>query len=428
MQRTEILLPSAELAERLILASVMLDGNLMDALRTTMESEDFHLEKHRRIWSTMCRIYDSGKLVDRVSVMQFLMDAKEIQAVGASYLADLDEGVPIGISLDGHIGTLKEKAAVRRLMALGDSIMQRCATGSSSAEVRESITNELAGLASASEGQRPISTRQMIETYGIDTLLKPRRTEGIRLPWGKLNHAVCGFHPGQIIILAAVTGRGKTSAALQIATHVTRQSKSALIWTLEMEPKQLFRRIVNQMANVDNDRSKHGALTEDERNRERDAVYWINDHPLFFDNHSRTVPAFCASLRQVQNQADIGLVVVDYLQLIRFAGRAESRTREVGENSRSLKLAAMDFNMPFLVLSQFSRPNNDKPQTIHSLKESGDIENDADVIILVNSGELSGDRATPVTFHIGKQREGPAGIDIPLMFHPPSQSFYSGDE
>jgi replicative DNA helicase len=369
--------------------------------------------------------------VDYVSTCRVLIDKREIEAVGGtSYVTDLSEGVPIGnVNLDGHIGTLKEKSAMRRLITLGDSIVKRCSAGSAtSTEVRESITAELAGLATASKDHGAVSTRELIERHGIEALLKPRRTEGIRLPWARLNQALCGLHPGQVIILAAVTGRGKTSAALQIATHVTRQSKSALIWTLEMEPRQLFRRIVNQMAHVDNDRSRHGALTMDERNRERDAVYWVNDHPLYFDSNSRTVPAFCASLRQVMQKSDIGLVVVDYLQLIRFAGRAESRTREVGENSRSLKLAALDFGVPFLVLSQFSRPNTDKPQTIHSLKESGDIENDADVIILVNSGELAGDREVSVTFHIGKQREGPAGMDIPLVFHPPSQSFQAVEE
>jgi replicative DNA helicase len=423
-------LPAAPEIERLILGSILLDGAVMDALRTTIDPSDFSTDQHRRIWRAIGRVYDAGISVERVSVMQNLMDAKELQACGGfAYLSDLDTGVPIGVSLDGHIGALKEKSALRRLILMGDSIVKRCSSGGiTSREAQETIASELAGLSVAPEGQKPVSTAELIAKHGIDALLKPRRTEGIRLPWARLNSTLCGLHPGQVIIFAAVTGRGKTSAALQIATHVTRQGKSPLIWTLEMEPRQLFRRIVNQMAHVDSDRSRHGALTADERTREKDAVYWVNDHPLYFDSHSRTVPAFCSSIRQVQQKADIGLIVVDYLQLIRFAGRAESRTREVGENSRSLKLAALDFGIPFLVLSQFSRPNNDKPQTIHSLKESGDIENDADVIIMVNSGELRGEQETPVTFHIGKQREGPAGIDIPMMFHPPSQSFYGVDE
>jgi replicative DNA helicase len=236
------------------------------------------------------------------------------------------------------------------------------------------------------------------------------------------------MHPGQMIVLAAYTGRGKTSMALQIATHATRQAKSPIVWTMEMEPRSLFRRIVNQMARLDNDRSRQWSMGQEDRERAQDAVYWIHDHPVWFDNRSRTVPAFMGAVRQAQAKSDVGLVVVDYLQLIRFAGRAESRTREVGENSRSLKLAALELGVPFLVLSQFKRPQQDRPATIHDLKESGDIENDADVILLLNSGDLSGDRQTPTTVVVGKQREGPAGMEIPLIFDPPSQSFFSSEE
>jgi replicative DNA helicase len=226
------------------------------------------------------------------------------------------------------------------------------------------------------------------------------------------------------VVLAADTGRGKTSIALQIAAHAARQGKSVLYWTLEMPPSALFRRMVSQMTGV-NGRSANP--TFEQREAEREAVALLYETPVYFDRHSRTVAAFCASIRQVRSKTRLGLVVVDHIQLVRSAGRTESRTREVGETSRSLKLATLDFDLPFLVLSQFRRTGNETP-TIHSLKESGDVENDADVILLMTSGELSGDQPTPVTVHIGKQREGPAGMDIPLIFQPQSQRFDSLEE
>ncbi len=192
-----------------------------------------------------------------------------------------------------------------------------------------------------------------------------------------------------------------------------------------MPPESLFKRIVTQMTGMDR---KNSTPTFQQREAEREAVGLLYDNPIFFDSTSRTVPAFCASLRQIRQRARIGLVVVDYLGLIRSAGRAESRTREVGENSRSLKLAAMDFSLPFLVLSQFSRPKDNQRPTIHSLKESGDVENDADVILLLISGELSPENPTPVALNIGKQREGVAGFDVNLMFHPRSQTFESVED
>ena len=231
-----------------------------------------------------------------------------------------------------------------------------------------------------------------------------------------------------MITVAAGTGRGKTSFALQIAAHATRQGKSPMIWALEMSPQQNFARMVNQISHVDGDRARHDAMSPEDRQRRKDAAFWLHGHPVWFDRHSRTVPSFVASVRHAKAKSDVGLVIVDYLQLIRFAGRAESRTREVGENSRALKLAAMDLDVPVMVLSQFKRTDGTKDYTIHDLKESGDIENDSDVILLMNGEQLDGDREISVRVNIGKQREGPTGHDFGLMFHPPSQSFRSVEE
>ena len=198
--------------------------------------------------------------------------------------------------------------------------------------------------------------------------------------------------------------------ALQIATHAAKSGKAALYWTMEMAPAALFRRLVNQFTGL-NPRSQP---TFAERSLEADAIARLYDEPVYFDRHSRTVAGFRSSISQVQAKTRLGLVVVDYLQLIRASGRAESRTREVGENSRSLKLTAMDFELPFLVLSQFSRPDEKKPATIHSLKESGDIENDADAILLLNAPEFGGDEPQQCTVNIGKNREGHAlSLSVP---------------
>jgi replicative DNA helicase len=195
-----------------------------------------------------------------------------------------------------------------------------------------------------------------------------------------------------------------------------------------MTPRQMFVRMVNQIAFSNSDRARQDVLTPQERERRREAAYWLHGHPVWFDAHSRTVQAFCGSIRQARAKSDVGVVIVDYLQLIRFAGRAESRTREVGENSRSLKLAALDLDLPFVVLSQFKRVEKSHEYGISDLKESGDVENDSDVILIMNGGEVAGDMDTLVKVTVGKQREGPAGNDVSLMFHPPSQSFHSPEE
>lgn len=419
-------LPADLSCERLILGSVFTTERAMDTLRSTMEPSDFSLENHRRIWGRMCDLYDAGSPVDRVTVTHELIKRKELAPDGIGYLNSLEDGLPAIVNLESFITILKEKQALRQMLIAAQNIVLRCEAGAERADdIRESLCGMVVDLARSSSGdKKPISTHDLIKLHGPDKLLATKREAGIRLPWPRMNAALSGLHAAQMIVLAAYTGRGKTSAALQIATHATRQGITPLIWTMEMEPRRLFRRIVNQITEGRIDQ----APTFEDRDRTRNAIAWVNDHPIYFDAHSRTVPSFCASIRQVQSQREVGLVIVDYLQLIRMAGRVESRTREVGENSRSLKLAAMDFGIPFLVLSQFKRPADGKSATIHDLKESGDIENDADVILLMNSGELSGDAEVPTNVYVGKQREGPAGFDVPLVFHPKSQTFYSPED
>ncbi len=399
----------------------------MDAMRGVMLPEDFASDRNRKLWTVACEIYDDGRgAVDYLSVAQSLRDKGQASSDDLTYMVSMLEGLPELASLDRHIDRLKDKALVRRIAEIAGNLEKRALSGMESGdELREALSKSIAELAETAPSERkPISATELIETVGVDELLRPRKVEGIRLPWGNLEDAIHGLRPGQNVILAADTGRGKTSAALQIATHAARQGKPVLYWSMEMPARSLFRRMVGQLVG----QSRFDARPRfEEREREREAVGILCETPIYFDCHSRTVPAFCASIRQIQQKTKLGLVVVDYLQLIRAAGKAESRTREVGENSRALKLATMDFGLPFLVLSQFARQKDNARPTIHSLKESGDTENDADVILLFIAGELNADSPTPVEVFIGKQREGAAGFPVHLIFFPQSQSFCSAE-
>jgi replicative DNA helicase len=357
-----------------------------------------------------------------------LMERGKLDAAGGlSYLFAMRDGGPIASSIDSYIGTLKEKSALRKILNFASVLTKHCQLGTAGADaMREQISGFAVTLTeSVAKENRPISTRDLIDAIGVQELLKPRRAEGLAIPWRRLNGALSGLNPSTMTVLAAYTGRGKTSMALQIATHAAKSGKAALYWTMEMAPAALFRRLVTQLSGVN---ARSAEPTFSERQLESDACARLYDEPVYFDRHSRTVAGFRSSIAQVQAKTRLGLVVVDYLQLIRASGRAESRTREVGENSRSLKLSAMDFNLPFLVLSQFSRPDEKKPATIHSLKESGDIENDADAILLLNAPEFGGEKEQSCTVNIGKNREGPAGIDVPLMWRPTSQTFHTVED
>ena len=413
--------------ERAVLGLVFLDPQLMDGLRPTLEDADFVLDRHRLTWATCRKLYDAGSPPDALVVANDLMERGQLDAAGGiSYLCGMRDNGPLASSIDSYIGTLKEKAALRKILNFASVLTKHCQLGTAGADaMREQIAGFSVALTeSAAKENRPISTRDLIDTIGVQELLKPRRAEGLAIPWRRLNGALAGLNPATMTVLAAYTGRGKTSMALQIATYAAKSGKAALYWTMEMAPAALFRRLVNQLSGVNG----RAGPTFSERQLEADACARLYDEPVFFDRHSRTVAGFRSSIAQVQAKTGLGLVVVDYLQLIRASGRAESRTREVGENSRSLKLTAMDFNLPFLVLSQFSRPDEKKAATIHSLKESGDIENDADAILLLNAPEFGGEQQSACTVNIGKNREGPAGIDVPLMWRPTSQTFHSVED
>jgi replicative DNA helicase len=231
-----------------------------------------------------------------------------------------------------------------------------------------------------------------------------------------------GIQDGQLIVLLGETSRGKTSWALQLAAAAAQQSLSPLIWGLEMSARSMFRRLVVQVSSTP--LSKSAQMTFQDREAHRDAVAFLNDSPVWFDTRSRSVAAFVASLRRLRRQARLGLAVVDYLQLIR-SGSHRNRADEVSDNSRALKLAAMDLEIPILVLSQVDRSSvkGDGEIGLHSAKNSGDIENDADVLLWIRAPEFSRDSPTECKIHIGKQREGPVGFEIKLTFHPVTQRF-----
>jgi replicative DNA helicase len=409
--------------ERLILGSILLNSSQMDMIRANVEPADFTVEKHRLIWVRCCDLYDTGRPLDHVTLASELMDRGEAQAVdGVSYLISLQDGLPQIPNLDGYIEILKSKSTRRRIIYSAQKLaLQAMDESVPEQELIEAFGSAAAALVeNTGAAKGPMSTHDLITLRGVDRLLSGRQHSGVRLPWPSLEDALMGFGPEQMIVLMAETAKGKTCLALQVAMAAAMQGKTPIIWTLEMSPESMFLRMVNQISGV---RGRSPQLSFEQRESQRDAIVRLDEHLIYFDNHSRSVSSFCASVRQVRSRGAVGIAIVDYLQLIRSQGM--NRAQEVSNNSRGLKLAAMDFSMPFLVLSQVDRSSvkGGGEINIHSAKESGDIENDADVLLWIKGPELQRDSNTPVNLWVGKQREGPAGFGIPVTFHPQSQTF-----
>lgn len=423
---TNPILPTDEWSEKAVLGALVLyGGEVMDTLRPVIEPDDFSSQKHRDVWGACCACYDAGDPISAASVFYRLREIGKHESVGISYLGDICEGAVPSISRE--VERLKSATHSRRIMTLCDAAMRRSAC-EDAREVQDWLMEQLSGLTET--GVKVESTRDLVDRIGIDEIVCPSRSRGgLRLPWPKMQNALNGLRAGQLVVVAAYTSRGKSSLACQIAAHATRQATGVYYWSTEMAPEALFRRMIDQMGVIDGIRHRDAALTRDEIGRAKDAVMWLYDHPIWFDAQSRTVTSALANLRHVQAKHDIGLVVVDHLQHVRSAGRYDSRAREVSEISRSLKMAALDLGLPILVVSQVSRPKeDDKPLSIHMLKESGDVENDADAILLLNSPKPAGVSPVTVSVNVAKQREGPAGFDIPLLFRPSTQSFESMED
>ena len=422
-------LPTNVDAERFVLGSVLLDDSHYVPAAGVLTGDDFCLESHRRIWRRMGDIQKRGERIDRITIANELMRFNELESVGnLSYLVSLDDGLPQIPNLDSYVRIVKEKSLLRQIIFAAQHVVNRALLADEPVDAvleafRDAVT-KLCDAGAASTAQ-PISTAEMVEQIGIDELLSARRHGEVRLPWSRLDAALSGLAAGQIIVVLGETSRGKTSLALQAATSVTAQGRAVLVWTMEMSPRSLFRRMVNQLSGVPIGNRPSGQSSFDERERHRLAIAHLYDHPVFFDRHSRSVASFCASIRRVATKGKIGLAVVDYLQLIRSASR-ENRAQQVSENSRNLKLAAMDFGIPILVLSQVDRSSvkgKDSKIGLHSAKESGDVENDADVQLAIQAPALSRDQETVCEIEIQKQREGPCGFSIPMVFRPISQTF-----
>ncbi len=422
-------LPANLDAERFVLGSILLEADAMHDVRAVLDSGNFMLEKHRRIWTAMCALYDGGRVVDRVTLAEELMRLGLLESVdGLSYIVSLDDGLPHITNLGSYVQIIKDKALLRRIAVASQSMMNRALMAEETPEqILNSLGQTIIDLSRADEKRGFVSAVELVDREGINELLEPRRENGIQLPWSSLNGVLCGFQEEQLILLAAHTSVGKTAAATQVVVEAARQGVGVAVFSLEMSTKSLFRRMAYQISRVDAERHRHGKLTAEDREKLRAAAAELYTLPIYWnDTASCTVPAIHAELRKLRMRAKIGLVVVDFLQIVRGTGRVESRNQEVGANSRGLKLAAKEFGIPFLVLSQLSRKSEaeNRPPKLSDLRDSGEIEENSDVVWFIHRPQC--DPMNPVKlseFIVAKQREGPRDVSLPMVFLSQCQRF-----
>jgi len=425
-------LPANADAERFVLGSVLLNQDVYFQVAGAIEPEDFSLEKHRRIFSRMKDLYARGEKIDRLTIANELMKQGQLESVdGFSYLVSLDEGLPQIANLDSYIRIVKDKATLRKLIFSAQKVIDRCLIGEDEPdEILAGAEESLLKLGEARSGERLESPSTIIEKFpgGVNAFLDPsQRVSGLSTGFTKFDEMTGGLHGGELIILAARPSMGKTALALNMAQHVATHPlmrKPVAVFSLEMSSASLLTRLLCAAARVDQHKFRAGYLNADERRKLQVALAELTESPLYLDDTAGVnLMDVHSKLRRMKAEHGLSLVVIDYLQLMSTRGRIENRNQEVSALSRGLKLMAKDLDVPFIVLSQLSRasetrPGDHKPQ-LSDLRDSGSIEQDADLVAFIYREELyrkdREDLKGLADLIVAKQRNGPIGT-VPLRF------------
>ena len=423
-------LPSNIDAEKFVLGSILIDDETFLQIAGVIEAEDFSLEKHRRIFLRMIDLHDRGDRIDRVTLANELMKHGQLESVdGLGYLVSLDDGLPQITNVESYVRIVKSKALLRRIILHSQSIIDRCVAGDDEPEnILAAAGDELLKLGEAKGGSGLASPQEIIEGYegGLNAFLDPsKRIQGISTGFLKYDEKTGGMRPGELIIIAARPAMGKTALVLNVAHHVaTKLRKTVAVFSLEMSKESLLTRLLCAAARVDSQKFRAGFLNQHERRQLQMAAAELVEAPLFIDDVASTnIMDIHSKLRRLKAEHGLGLVIVDYLQLMSSKGRFDSRVQEVSALSRGLKLMSKELEVPIIALSQLSRApetrqGDHRPQ-LSDLRESGSIEQDADVVNFIFREEVYKPDRTDLKglaeLIISKQRNGPTG-KIGLVF------------
>lgn len=423
------------------LGSLMLDKDALFKVVDALSPHDFYKPIHQEIYQAMLDLLGRREPIDILSVTTRLREKEKLEIVGGSaYLTSLVNTVPTATHVTHYASIVRRKRLLRDLIDASHHIAQ---LGYREADDVEELIDEaeqkIFSISQHSLRQEFFAVREALDEAWerIDRLHKgDGALRGVTTGFPDLDHYLAGLQRSDFIVLAARPSLGKTSLALNIARNVAHNEKKAVgVFSLEMSREQLIDRLLASEAGVDLWRLRTGRLRAEESDNDfikiRDAMESLSQMPIFLDDSpSPTAMQIRAKARRLQAEHDLGLVVIDYLQLINGSGSAESRVQEVSEISRALKAMAKEINVPVLAVSQLSRGVEMRHPAIpklSDLRESGSIEQDADVVMFIyreDKDKRNSERKNMAEIHIEKHRNGPTG-KVDLYFHEETASFRS---
>lgn len=421
-------------AERFVLGVIMSSDMAYLQVAGTLCPEHFSLEKHRRIFLRMGDLHERGEKIDRVTLANELLKHGQLQSVdGLSYLVSLDDGLPQLHHLESYVTIIKEKALLRRIITVSQDTIYRCFRADDDPkQILGAVEDAFMKLSDVESRNSLASPAKIISEFegGINAFLDTsKRLKGLSTGYLKFDELTGGLREGELFILAARPAVGKTALALNIAQHVAtnpKAPKGVAVFSLEMSGESLLTRMICALARVDQKKFRAGYINAEERHKLHESAFKLAESPLFIDDSAATnLMDIHSKLRRLQAEQELGLVVVDYLQLMQGSGRYENRVQEISSLTRGFKLMSKELRVPFLVLSQLSRapetrPGDHRPM-LSDLRESGSIEQDADLVAFIfreeqykpNDQKLKG----VAELILAKQRNGPTGITKLSFIH-----------
>lgn len=415
-------------AEQAVLGAILIAPEILPALLENIHPDDFYRNSHQLIFSCAMEIAEKGEPVDLITLMATLQSQGKLEeAGGVEYIAGLANTVPTAANAEYHAGIVADRAMLRRIIGVSTEIAASGYAGTDDVgELLDTAERRILALVQSrsDKGFTPIRDVLMQAYERIEYLYHHRDgLTGIPSGYAELDRMTSGFQKSDLIILAARPSVGKTAFALNIAQNVAVRSKlTVAVFSLEMSKEQLVQRMISAEANIDAHVLRTGQLVDEDWTKLSMGIASLSEAPLFIDDSPGiTVSDMRARLRRLQLEHGLGLVVIDYLQLIHSRGKTDNRQQEISEISRNLKGLARELNVPIIALSQLSRSveqRQDKRPMLSDIRESGSIEQDADVVGFL----YREDYYDPETEHkniveiiIGKQRNGPTG-KVELVF------------
>ena len=422
-------LPSNVDAERSLLGAILVNNENYYRVVEFLRPEDFYLDSHRVIFRNMTALMENSRAIDLITLQDELLRNASLESTGGiGYLSGLLDGIPHLVNIDHYVEIVRDKALLRQMISSASKMIAECFDQAEPADaILDQAEQALFNLSEKRTKSGFVSVLDMQEdAQKLLTKLYEDKEMITGVPTGftDLDRMTSGFQPGDLVILAARPSMGKTALALNVAQHVAlRRSLPCGIFSLEMSKQQLLMRFLCAESLVDAHKVRTGYIGKDDFRQLIDALGVVTGAPLYIDDSSSlTIMEMRAKARRLKAEHGLSLLIVDYLQLMSGYGRVENRVQEISGISRGLKGLAKELEVPIIALSQLSRApeqrqGDHRPQ-LSDLRESGSIEQDADVVLFIYREEVykrDEDNEGKADLIISKQRNGPIGT-VKLAF------------